>query len=91
MISFTKPENLNGKELVEQLNAVGININTKTSPFDDAQGNLLLDIAEADKTKAASIVAAHNGTIAAPEPTVADKLASVGLSIEELKAALGGN
>ncbi len=26
-----------------------------------------------------------------PEPTVADKLASVGLSIEELKAALGGN
>lgn len=26
-----------------------------------------------------------------PEPTVADKLASVGLSLEELKAALGGN
>ena len=26
-----------------------------------------------------------------PEPTVAEKLASVGLSIEELKAALGGN
>jgi len=26
-----------------------------------------------------------------PEPTIADKLASVGLSIEELKAALGGN
>jgi hypothetical protein len=26
-----------------------------------------------------------------PQPTVADKLASVGLSLEELKAALGGN
>jgi hypothetical protein len=26
-----------------------------------------------------------------PEPTIIDKLASVGLSIEELKAALGGN
>ncbi len=26
-----------------------------------------------------------------PEPTVADKLASVGLSLEELKTALGGN
>jgi hypothetical protein len=26
-----------------------------------------------------------------PEPTIAEKLASVGLSIEELKAALGSN
>lgn len=32
---------------------------------------------------------AHDGTI--PKPTIAEKLASVGLSIEELKAALGGN
>lgn len=32
---------------------------------------------------------AHDGTI--PEPTIADKLASVGLSLEELKAALGSN
>ena len=34
--------------------------------------------------------AAHNPTPPS-EPTVTEKLASVGLSIEELKAALGGN
>jgi hypothetical protein len=89
MITFKKPQNLNGKELVEELNAAGIEINTNTSPFDDGQGNLLLDIASADEAKCKAIVVAHNGTIVAPEPTVADKLASVGLSIDDLKAALG--
>jgi len=39
---------------------------------------------------AQSLVDAHNP--AAPqEPTVENKLASVGLSLDELKAALGGN
>lgn len=33
---------------------------------------------------------AHNPPVPA-EPTIAEKLASVGLSIEELKAALGSN
>ena len=89
MITFTKPANLNSKELVEQLNAAGIEINTQTSPFDDGQGNLLLDIAAADEAKAKTIVAAHNGTIVSPEPTVADKLQSVGLSVADLKQALG--
>jgi hypothetical protein len=89
MITFPKPANLNGKELVEQLNAAGIEINTQTSPFDDGQGNLLLDIVPADEAKAKTIVAAHNGTIIAPEPTIADKLANAGLSVAELKEALG--
>ena len=89
MITFLKPQNLNGKELVEQLNAAGIEININTSPHDDSQGNLLLDIAPTDEAKAKAIVAAHNGTIVAPEPTVADKLQSVGLSVSDLKAALG--
>jgi hypothetical protein len=44
-----------------------------------------------DEAKAAAVIAAHNGTTVAPEQTIEDKLASVGLSIEELKAALGGN
>jgi hypothetical protein len=89
MITFTKPANLNGKELVEQLNVAGIDINTDTSPFDDGQGNLLLDIATTDEAKAKAIVAAHNGTVIAPEPTIADKLSSVGLSVADLKVALG--
>lgn len=91
MIQFTKPKNLNGSELVEELQATGIVVNVTTSPFLDGEGNLWLDILETDKLKATPIVAAHNGTIVAPEPTIADKLASVGLSLEELREALGSN
>jgi hypothetical protein len=40
--------------------------------------------------EANNLIASHNPPIPT-EPTIADKLASVGLSIEELKAALGGN
>ncbi len=39
------------------------------------------------KAQAEAALAAHDGTT--PEPTVAEKLASVGLSIDDLKAALG--
>ena len=87
MIQFTKPINLNGAELLEQLNAGGVSITEP--PLIDGAGDFWLDIAEADKAKATPIVAAHNGTIVAPEPTIADKLASVGLSVADLKAALG--
>jgi len=86
MIEFTKPTNLNGTELLAELNAGGVLITQ--SPMLDGNGDLWLDIAEADKIKATPIVAAHNGTIVAPEPTIIDKLASVGLNIDELKAAL---
>jgi hypothetical protein len=92
MISFTKPVNLNGTELRAELNAGGVAISDSPDVMVvDGNGNLLLDISESDTAKATPIVAAHNGTTVASEPTVADKLASVGLSIEELKAALGGN
>ena len=40
--------------------------------------------------QAQALLDAHNPP-APTEPTIAEKLASVGLSIEELKAALGGN
>ena len=87
MIQFTKPQNLNGTELLTELNAGGVVI--KNPPRIDGEGNFWLDIAEADKAKATPIVAAHNGTMIAPEPTVADKLAAAGLTLNELKAALG--
>ena len=90
MIQFTLPTNLNGTELRKELNDAGVSIsNDFMSVIDDGYGNLKLDIAEADKAKATEIVAAHNGTLVAPEPTVTDKLASVGLSVSDLKAALG--
>jgi len=87
MITFTKPANLNGTELVAELKAQ--NVLVKGFPIDDGNGNLLLDIKQTDEAKAALVVQAHNGTTIAPELTVADKLASVGLSIDDLKSVLG--
>ena len=87
MITFTKPKNLNGKELLDELLAVGVIV--QGLPTDDGAGNLILNIASKDEAKAASVVAAHNGTTIAPEPTIEDKLASVGLSLPDLKQALG--
>jgi hypothetical protein len=90
MIKFNKPENINGVELLDELKNAGVAI-TKP-PFIDDNGDFWLNINPSDESTAAAIVAAHNGTTVAPEPTIADKLASVGLSLDELKAAiLGGN
>jgi hypothetical protein len=89
MIQFNKPQNLNGAELLDELKATGVSV--QGLPLIDENGNFWLDINPEDESKSAPIVAAHNGTTVAPEPTIADKLASVGLSIEELKTALGGN
>jgi hypothetical protein len=93
MIQFQKPVNLNGDELLDELAAVGIVLDkNKQCPTIDADGIMWLDINESDKTKAEAVVAAHNGNTISPESTIADKLASVGLSLDELKAAiLGGN
>ena len=85
MIKFNKPVNLNGTELIAEIKAVGITINDIPILED---GELWLDIEAKDEVKVAEIVANHNGTIIAPEPTIEDKLASVGLSLAELKAAL---
>ena len=87
MIQFDKPTNLNGTELLAELNAGGVSISEL--PLLDGAGNFWLDIKETDKAKATPIVAAHNGTIVAPERTIEDKLASVGLSLTDLKEALG--
>jgi hypothetical protein len=90
MEQFTKPENLNGGELRDELRAAGVKIGDK---FDavmvDDMNILLLDIASADKVKANAVVAAHNGTVADREATIEEKLASVGLSVTDLKTALG--
>jgi len=90
MIKFNKPTNLNGAELRKELNDAGVTIsNDLNSVTIDADGDLWLDIANKDQAKAQTIVDAHNGTTIAPEPTVADKLANAGLTVEDLKEALG--
>lgn len=90
MIEFDKPENLNGAELLTELAAIGVNLDPiEQVPHVDGNGKLWLDIQTKDKDKVQKVVSAHNGNIVAPEPTINDKLASVGLSINDLKAALG--
>lgn len=87
MITFTKPKNLNGEELLNELNAAGVKITQP--PYLDGESVLSLDIDAKDEDKAKSVVAAHNGNMIPKEPTIDEKLASVGLSIVDLKAALG--
>ena len=90
MISFDKPNALNGEQLRTELRLAGIAISDETSAVsDNADGYIHLDIAAKDKSKAAAIVAAHDGTTVAPEQTIENKLASVGLNLNDLKTALG--
>lgn len=92
MITFIKPEKLNGEQLRNELNAAGVEISLdSTSVAIGENETLLLDIKQTDEAKALPIVTAHFGVDTPKEITVTEKLASVGLSIEELKAALGSN
>jgi flavin reductase (DIM6/NTAB) family NADH-FMN oxidoreductase RutF len=91
MISFDKPLNFEGAQFCDELEAAGVVINRDTSPLIDGNGVFWLDIASKDTQKAQDVLNAHIPQPVA-EPTVADKLASVGLDFNELKAAiLGGN
>ena len=67
MISFDKPNNLDGAKLIDELIAGGVEIIGndefahlgKTAPMIDGSGKLNLAIAEKDKAKAQAIVANH--------------------------------
>jgi hypothetical protein len=90
MITFNKPNALNGEQLRTELRLAGITISDETDAvIDSADGYIHLNIAAKDETKAATIVAAHNGNTVAPEQTIENKLASVGLNLDDLKTALG--
>jgi hypothetical protein len=90
MIKMDKPINLNGKELREELRVAGVSITDDFNAVEvDGNGFLWLNINVQDESKAKAVVAAHNGTIVQVEPSIADKLASVGLSVADLKEELG--
>lgn len=90
MAIFTKPKNLNGAELRNELRLTGIEISDESSAVAiNEDGNLVLNILDSDIEKAAKIVEKHDGTTLPPEPSIQEKLASVNLSLDELKAALG--
>lgn len=84
MKKFDKPTNLNGAELLAELKAAGIKA---TKIIQNGSESIEIDLD--DEAKAKPIIEAHNGTVIPPEPTVEQKLASVGLSIDDLKSALG--
>ena len=88
MIKFQKPVNLNGDQLLSELNAAGIAVND--FPVLDGNEILWLDINANDIEKAKNVVSAHDGKDNPKVLTISDKLASIGLSIDELKSALLG-
>jgi aspartokinase len=83
---FTKPANLNGEQLKNELSAAGIEVERITV---EADGQISIDITSKDATKASSVISAHIGSTVAPERSIEEKLASVGLSLTDLKSALG--
>ena len=89
MITFVKPKSLNGTQLRDELNAGGVAISQDINAITVKGDDLIIDIAETDKTKAETIIAAHIGKDNPIEPTIENKLASVGLSVADLKTALG--
>lgn len=98
MITFPKPVNLNGAELIDELLAAGVRIadsdlpkrhKNKKPPYDNLDGTISLDINPADEAKAAAVIAAHDGNTIPTEATIEEKLASAGVNLDDLKAALG--
>jgi hypothetical protein len=89
MIKFNKPENLNGTELLAELKVAKVTITQP--PLVDGNNDLWLDIAEKDATKAAGIVAAHNGTTVAPDKAAARQaiLDRLGITADEAALLLG--
>jgi hypothetical protein len=92
MIKFDKPTNLNGAELLDELAAVGIVLDKDLqSPLIDGNGDFWLDVATKDKSKVEKVVAAHNGTLIAPDVSAQKQaiLDRIGLTADELKMILG--
>jgi hypothetical protein len=89
MISFNKPTSLNGEQLRIELRAVGVAISDHADAVTDtSDGHIHLDIAAKDQSKASQVVAAHVGIDSTAQLTIAQKLESIGISLDELKAAL---
>lgn len=89
MASFPKPQTVNGTQLRVELRAAGVTIaDDRDAVIDTSDGFLHLKISKAHEAKAAEVVTAHVGIDSTVELSIAEKLASVGISLDDLKAAL---
>jgi hypothetical protein len=88
MISFDLPINFNGAQFCQELENAGIVVDNKADMWATSEGVLWLNIDTKYTQKAQDVLNAHTPQ-PKPEPTIAEKLASVGLSIDDLKTALG--
>lgn len=68
------------------LNSDKFRLETGWELFTNDAGDLIVS-GDCDKAEAEAALNAHDGTM--PEPTIVEKLASVGLSLDDLKVALG--
>ena len=95
MKKFNIPAKLNGAELIDELIQAGVNLPETKGAYKNVKppmimdGFLWLDVSNSDESLTKQIVEAHDGDTTEKEPTVSDKLASVGLNLEDLKNALG--
>lgn len=87
MIKINKYPKINGEQLRIELANAGVQLNPVT-PYINAEKELVLIVNAGDESKVNEIVANHVA-VTKPEPTIDDKLASVGLTINDLKTALG--
>jgi hypothetical protein len=87
MIKFEKPTELNAEQLVKEIKAKSVFIDESLLPLIDGNGDLWLAVDESDEKAIAAIVKAHKAVYT--EPSIADKLAAAGISLDELKVALG--
>lgn len=81
---FDKPAQLNGAELKIELSKSGIEV---TEIVDFADGTIGFECN--DEIKAAKVVKDHKGNTSHKELSVAEKLALVGLNVDDLKVVLG--
>ena len=88
MITFDKPKNLNGTQLIKELRAANITITD--DPEIDGNGNFRLAVSQADKEATAAIVAAHNGqeTFINNALAKAALLAKLGITEDEARLLL---
>jgi len=90
MKQFNKPENLNGEQLVAELNAAGVFLKPNTFPLIDGNGNFWLDVETKDVSKTETVVSAHVGIDTRPakiaqRQAILDRL---GLTNEEMAILL---